>query len=172
MGEIGVPATRTTSAPGRDNITVLLGCSAAGAKLPPLIVFTGKNVWDEWTSTEGYIGTTYAATKKGWMETDVFNNYFEKSLLKSIGPERPAVIIYDGHSTHISLTLIKKAMEEQITIVKLPPHTSHLLQPLDLAVIKYFKVLWEEELIKWHRHNNATKVPKKVFATLLGKVWN
>lgn len=104
------------------------------------------------------------------METDVFKNYFERSLLKSIGPERPVVIIYDGHNTHINLSLIEKATEEQITIIKLSPHTSHL-QLLDLAVIKYFKTASDEELVKWQRQNKATKVPKKVFSTLLGKIW-
>lgn len=43
VGKIGVPATRTTSAPGRENITVLLACSAVGEKAPPLIVFRGKH---------------------------------------------------------------------------------------------------------------------------------
>lgn len=122
VGKIGVPATRTTSAPGRGNITVLLACSAVGEKAPPLIVFRGKHIWDEWTApdNEGYPGTTYAATKKGWMETAVFQNYFERSFLKIIGSERPVLVIYDGHSTHLSVNLIKKAIEEQVTIIKLP----------------------------------------------------
>lgn len=113
---------------------------------------------------EGYPGTTYAATKKGWMETAVFQNYFERSFLKIIGSERPVIVIYDGHSTHLSVNLIKKAIEEEVTIIKLPPHTSHLLQPLDLAVIGPFRTAWDQELVKWQRQNKATKLPKKVFS--------
>lgn len=48
-----------------------------------------------------------------------------------------------------------------MTIIKLPPHTSHLLQPLDLAVIGPFNTAWDQELVKWQRQNKATKLPKK-----------
>lgn len=39
---IGTPTHRATSAPGKENITVLSAANAAGEKLPPLIVFKGK----------------------------------------------------------------------------------------------------------------------------------
>ncbi|CAG5018141.1 unnamed protein product [Parnassius apollo] len=44
VGLRGFASTRTISSPGKDNTTVLLGCSAAGDKTPPLIIFKGKNV--------------------------------------------------------------------------------------------------------------------------------
>ncbi|CAH2090782.1 unnamed protein product [Euphydryas editha] len=74
-------ATRVIATPGKDNITVLLGASAAGQKTPPLIIFKGKNVWDEWTSPDAYPGTTYAATKNGWMESEVFEAFFIMRLI-------------------------------------------------------------------------------------------
>lgn len=65
VGLRGYASTRTIASPGKDNTTVLLGCSAAGDKTPPLIIFKGKNLWNEWTSEEYYPGTVYAATKNG-----------------------------------------------------------------------------------------------------------
>lgn len=65
VGTKGHAATRIISSPGKDNTTVLLGANALGDKTSPLIIFKGKNVWDEWTTSDGYPGTTYAATTNG-----------------------------------------------------------------------------------------------------------
>lgn len=67
VGLKGYASTRTIASPGKSNTTVLLGISAAGDKTPPLIVYKGKDIWDQWTSEDDYPGTRYAATKKGWM---------------------------------------------------------------------------------------------------------
>ncbi|XP_074039973.1 uncharacterized protein [Leptinotarsa decemlineata] len=96
IGPKGSTATRTTSSPGKENISVLLGCSAAGAKAPPLIIFKGKNIWDQFMAPQntGFPGTTYAATTNGWMETSVFENYFKNSFFNNLGSERPVLIIF------------------------------------------------------------------------------
>ncbi|KAF6199365.1 hypothetical protein GE061_007391 [Apolygus lucorum] len=52
VGEKNTPSHRATSGPGRENTTVLIGGSAAGEKLPPLVIFKGKNIWDSWVASE------------------------------------------------------------------------------------------------------------------------
>ena len=37
----------------------------------------------------------------------------------------------DGHSTHYQPSVIFKAAEEHVILFCLPPHTTHLTQPLD-----------------------------------------
>lgn len=171
VGGKGHAATRVISTAGRDNTTVLLGASASGEKTPPLIVFKGKNVWDTWTSSEAYPGTSYAATKNGWMEAEVFEAFFKKTFLPIVQNQRPVLLIYDGHSTHVGLNLIEEARKQNITILKLPPHTSHILQPLDLAVMKPFKDRWDALLVKWQRLNVGRVMPKSEFAILIGNIW-
>ena len=39
--------------------------------------------------------------------------------------------------------MIKRAMEEQITIIKFPPHITDVLQPLDVACFSPLKRCWE-----------------------------
>lgn len=130
-------------------------------------------MWDQWyaPTNANFPGTVYAATKKGWMESEVFTNYFLTSLIPALGPERPALIIYDGHSTHISLKIVAAAIENNITILKLPPHSSHLLQPLDLSVFRPFKLKWDEKLISWQRQHVGQKLPKKMFSAFLCETW-
>ncbi|CAG5035720.1 unnamed protein product [Parnassius apollo] len=128
---------------------MLTGASANGKKLSPLIVFKGKFVWDQWMAElvggDYDFELSYAASTKGWMETDVFYNYIEKVLIPSLGEERPVLIVYDGHSTHVHVRVVELAIRNRITILKLPPQTSHLQQPIDIAV---FKSIWDAKLVE------------------------
>nr|XP_026483579.1 uncharacterized protein LOC113391735 [Vanessa tameamea] len=173
VGAINKPCSRTTCGTGKENTTILTTVSASGKKLSPLIVFKGKNIWDQWMgTTENFdFELSYAASSKGWMETAIFYNYMEKVLIPALGDERPVLIIYDGHSTHVDAKVIELAIKNDVTILKLPPHTSHLLQPLDVAVFKSFKSKWDRKLVEWQRHNVGIKMPKKVFAQTLAETW-
>lgn len=83
----------------------------------------------------------------------------------------PTLLIYDGHSTHVQLSVIEVAKEHNITIIKFPAHSSHLLQPLDLSVFKPFKDKWDSVMVKWQRSNYGQKLTKKEFSVLIGQVW-
>ncbi|XP_063226844.1 uncharacterized protein LOC134533298 [Bacillus rossius redtenbacheri] len=173
VGETNTPSHRVTSGSGKDIITVLMSANAMGEKLPPLIVFKGKNVWDSWMAPPGeeFPGLSYAATKNGWMEGETFGNYFTNNFVRNIRAYSPAVLIYDGHSSHISLELVLKARQENIVILKLLPHSSHVLQPLDLSVFRPLKLKWDEELIKWQRTHYGEKLPKDTFSSIISKIW-
>lgn len=164
MGQKGYRSTRTTSSPGRDNTSVLLAVNALGEKNPALIVFQGMHLWDQWMYENESIKTAYAVSKKGWMETTIFEKYIKDVFIPAIGSERPVLLIYDGHSTHVDLSVIELAAAEGITILKLPAHSSDVLQPLDCSTMKPMKDRWEEELIKWQRLHVGAKLPKKGFA--------
>ncbi|KAH1016019.1 hypothetical protein HUJ04_007306 [Dendroctonus ponderosae] len=124
------------------------------------------------SENSGYPGTTYAATSNGWMEAEIFQNYFQKSFLKTIGTDRSVLLILDGHSTHLTIRLIEIASQENVTILKLPPHTSYVLQPLDLSVFKPLKTCWDAKLVKWHRKNIGVRLPKREFSRMIGDVWS
>ena len=152
VGAVGAPCTRTTAGSAKENITVLTTVNAAGVKLNPLIVFKGSYVYDQWMADqkEEYdFDVAYASSKHGWMETQIFYNYMIKVIIPSLGEARPVLLIYDGHSTHVDERVVTLAAEHDITILKLPAHTSHLLQPLDLAVFKSFKSIWDKKLVEW-----------------------
>jgi hypothetical protein len=55
--------------------------------------------------------------------------------------------------------LTENARHENV-ILKLPPHTSHVLQPMALCIFRPLKLMWDEEIIKWQRKRYARKLPK------------
>jgi hypothetical protein len=166
----GLPAKRVTGGNARKTTTVLACVSADGNKLPPLILHKGKRLWNNMFGDAGYTGTSYAVSDNGWMTEDVFLNWFKNQFIIQV-TERPVLLLYDGHLSHVGVSLIKLAIESGVTILKLPPHTSHMLQPLDVSVFKGVKQKWDAMLAEWARHNYGKSLPKSAFANILGQVW-
>lgn len=59
------------------------------------------------------------------------------------------LLILDGHKSRVSLEAAKYGEAKGIEMVLLPSHTTHLMQPLDVAVFKGFKERYRSE-IKGH----------------------
>jgi hypothetical protein len=99
--------------PGRENTTVLGAINAGGGKAPPLVIFRGKNIWNSWVADENksFEGMAYAASPNGWVSSDIFYNNFEKTLIPALANERPVLVVYDGHSTHVQIKLIQLAVQ-------------------------------------------------------------
>lgn len=167
VGAVGTKSTRKTSSSGRENTSVLLCCSGDGKMIPLLCVFKGKYVMENWLNDDSPTQTALSTTSRGWMETTLFYNWFRDVFLPNIPEERPVLLIYDGHTTHVSTDLIRLALNNEVTIMKLPPHTTHLLQPLDVAVFKSLKTNWDKALSKWQRENPRKKIPKQDFVKII-----
>ena len=63
----------------------------------------------------------------------------EKIFLKFAVPELPIILFIDGHKSHINLDVVDMARNNNVILFCLPPHTTHALQPLDVAIFKRFK---------------------------------
>ena len=62
---------------------------------------------------------------------------------------------YDGHNTHTrNLQFLKLAKRNYVTILCLPPHTTHKMQPLDKSVMGALKAHYSEEVRIFMRANN------------------
>ena len=112
----GKTAYKITCGAGRENTTTLAVCNAAGRVLDPLIVFSGKNLQSTWQGDRALPDTFYGISENGWMTTEVFAEWFAQ--FTALVTERPLLLIFDGHLTHISITVIEKATEEDVTILK------------------------------------------------------
>ena len=74
--------------------------------------------------------------------------------------KRPSHIInlLDNHESHTSLASIDFARENGITLLTIPPQTSHRLQPLDITVFGPFKGAYASAIDGWMRSNPGKTV--------------
>ena len=133
---------------GREHSTVHCAASASGKRLPPFILYKGKNLYKKWTEG-GPAGALYGTNESGWMDASVFLSWFNKLFVLAVSylsRSGPVVLFMDGHHSHISLELIKTAKANNITLQCLPPNTMHITQPLDVGVFAPLKKAWKAVL--------------------------
>jgi hypothetical protein len=101
-------------------------------------------------------GAQGIVTSSGWSNGEVFQNYLETHFINYAVGKRPLLLLYDGHRSHISPSIIDWAMENDIILYVLPPHTSHILQPMDVGCFGPFSKLYSYECSKFQRETGKT----------------
>ena len=152
----GKQPNKRTSGAGRENISVLATCSASGKALDSFIIFSAVNFQSTWRGRNPLPNACYGISKNGWMTTEIFASWFQ-----------------NGHLTHVSLELIEKAIEEKITIVKLPPHVTDRLQSLDVCCFDALKREWENKLNeRMNLLGPRETISKSVLVDALSNIWH
>ena len=118
----------------------------------------------------GPLGARYGVAPKVWMTEINFLDWFKNQFIPALPRERPVLLIMDGHKSHIKYEVRELATQHSIEIAKLPAHTTHLLQPLDLSVIKPMKEAYDSAAHAFFRRNRRY-ITKRDFPSLLAEAW-
>jgi hypothetical protein len=123
-------------------VTVIECISAAGDSLMPLIIFKGKNLNSGWLPSQTPQDWYFAVSENGWTSNKIGLQWLIKIFepqTREKARDQPRLLIVDGHGSHIQADFIAYCMENDIDLLVMPPHCSHLLQPLDVGVFAAFK---------------------------------
>ena len=111
---------------------------ASGQMLPPMIMF--EKCWPSGPYLKnGPPGALYAKSPNGYMDVELFILWFQKIFIPYTTNFRSALLILDAHGSHITYELTQLAKENDIQILLLPPHTTSILQPLDVSFFRPLK---------------------------------
>ena len=123
-------------------ITAIECVSAAGIAIPPLVIFKAKQTNTAWIPTDTPPDWRFSTSNSGWTSDshayEWLTTVFEPSTKPTDSAQR-RLLIMDGHGSHITANVIAYCMEHTIDLLILPPHTSHVLQPLDVSVFSPLK---------------------------------
>jgi hypothetical protein len=72
------------------------------------------------------------------------------------------LLIVDGHKSHNSHEFHKYCEEEKIIVLCMPPHSSHLLQPLDVGCFSPLKRAYSDEINSLAQYSTK-KIKKEAF---------
>ena len=96
-----------------DHITVLMCANAAGRVLPSFLIYP-KNYPTMSAATELPKTWLFGISPNGYIDKELFVNWFNEIFLKHCGSERPIVLIVDNHDSHISYDLLQTAKQNQV----------------------------------------------------------
>jgi predicted transcriptional regulator len=134
--------TRFQAHPGRQEWVSAVECICIdGTAIDPLIIFKGQNILQSWIPKEVIQKWHFSANTKGWTSNlhglEWLKRVFKPSTrVKATqnGRLQQRLLICDGHDSHISGSFISHYIQNQISLLIIPPHTSHVLQPLDISI--------------------------------------
>jgi hypothetical protein len=119
-------------------VTIIECVSSKGISIPPVVILKAKEHQATWYQEPGLPKTWILSTSENGWTTDkiglqwlkeVFEPWSQRSIT---GAKR--LLILDGHSSHQTAGFDAFCKENAIVCLCMPPHTSHLLQPLDVGV--------------------------------------
>ncbi|KAJ8968130.1 hypothetical protein NQ314_002451, partial [Rhamnusium bicolor] len=80
------------------------------------------------------------------------------SLITSSSKANPSLLICDNHESYLLTDALDIAKENGVTILTLYPHTSHKLQPLDVAVFSPYQNHYNRAVNNWMFKNPGQTV--------------
>lgn len=147
----------------REWVTTIHGINAAGWAIPPFVIFAGKYHLSTWYEGDDIPGDwTVGLSDNGWTTNELgvawLQHFIKHTTERRVGARQ--LLILDGHESHNSLEFQEICRENKIYTLCMPPHSSHLLQPLDVGCFSPLKRAYGrqvEGLIRNHI-NHITKL--------------
>ena len=175
---LGVKRTQTfqkVSGEQGETSTILTFVNAARQSVPPLVIHKGQHVQETW-HLKAPRHMTLAATDKGYITKSRFHEYglsFIKFLKANGLVDKTNLLIVYGHKSHLYNLPFYEAMRvNNIEILTIPLHTSHIIQPLDSVPFAQFKKSWETHLMKYNNSHSGRILNKVDFWNIFVPAWN
>jgi hypothetical protein len=175
MGQISTGAVVTASErrgrpkmvqQGNQEWTILIqGINATGWAIPPFIIFKGRHHLSAWYKEDSLPQDwIIAVSENGWTTNELglqwLKHFDEHTKKRVVGTHR--LLAIDGHESHNSLAFQQYCKENKIITICMPPHSSHLLQPLDVGCFAPLKKAYGRQAKDLMR-NRITYITKLEF---------
>jgi hypothetical protein len=133
----------------REWITVIQAINADGQAISPFIIGAGQYHLANWYRDSNLPGDwAIATTQNGWTDNETgleWLKHFDRCTAKRSN-SRYRLLILDGHESHHSIEFERYCEENKIIRLCMPPHSSHILQPLDVGCFSVLKSAYGQEI--------------------------
>ena len=170
IAQVGQKHPYSVTSGDKSQITILACASASGYSIPPMVIYDRKSLQPDMTAGE-MPGTFYGLSDSGWMNGELFEEWFKHHFLVHAPAIRPLLLLLDGHVSHYNPCTLKMAAEEGIIVFCLPPHTTHLLQPLDNGVFSSLKNHWGKQCQQFYANNPGKVINRRNFMAVFARAW-
>lgn len=137
IGRSDIHGRRATIEPGnREWVTTIECTNASGWALSPRIIFKGKRKMRYWFQERLPTNWFFDTSKNGWTSDKIALRWLKNTFIKETEGRTKGVyrlLILDGHGSHLTPEFDEICVKHNIVTLCMPPHSSHLLQPLDVS---------------------------------------
>ena len=147
--------------------TTIIECvSATGWVLRPVVIFKGDSVQAQWFQKLLQIPDwNFTASINGWTSNALALRWLQEVFIPETKPakQEARLLIVDGHGSHTTDDFMYSCYINNIYLLFLPPHTSHVLQPLDLSIFGPIKTIYRSEISNISSLTDTTPIGKTTF---------
>ncbi|OQE11327.1 hypothetical protein PENFLA_c072G04132 [Penicillium flavigenum] len=148
----------------REWVTVIECTNASGWVLPPCMIFKGKVFIESWF--DGLPGDwRFEVSPNGWTSDEIGLRWLKKLFIPTTSSRTKGgyrLLILDGHGSHLTPKFDEICEENKIIPICMPPHSSHLLQPLDIGCFAVLKRAYGR-LVEFKMRNGINHIDKLDF---------
>ena len=126
----------------KNRVTVLVGASATGEKLPLMVIGRSKSPRC-FPKDQSKLPVTYRNNTKSWMTGMLFTEWVHNLDDMMQHQDRKILLVIDNCPAHPDISDLKN-----VTLEFLPPNTTSMTQPMDMGVIKSLKHHYRKALAK------------------------
>lgn len=163
----------------REWISCLACICADGSHLPPHLIYQAAsgNIQDTWLQDFDHQQhrTFFSSSLSGWTNNEIglawLRRVFDQETREK-ARRSYRLLILDGHGSHVTMEFIQHCDDNRILLAVLPPHATHTLQPLDVAMFKPLSTAYSNELTAFlDRCQGLSAITKRDFFRLFYEAW-
>ncbi|EED20339.1 conserved hypothetical protein [Talaromyces stipitatus ATCC 10500] len=134
-------AKRVSSLSSRESLTVVESINAEGRVIPPLIIPKGEKHMEEWYRRIQDPEWLTAPASNGFITDEIAFEWLQhfQHYTKPEYTFEWRLLIMDNHTTHLTIQFVQYCEIYRIRLFRFPPHSTHLLQPLDGVPFQQYK---------------------------------
>ena len=174
VGVTGTLASQTVSGEQGETSTIWSFVNGVGKVCPPMVIHCGQHVQQYWMN-DVPIGWHVVAMTKGYITKHKFHEFGIRFVwyLKTHGLlDWPHLVIVDSHKSHVyNVAFFDEMLENNIHVLAIPPHTSHIVQALDSTPFVQFKQNWQRLLLEYNFDNHGQVLGKGDFFKVVKPAW-
>jgi DDE superfamily endonuclease len=132
-----------------------------------MIIWPASTHRSNWT-THPTPGWVYPHSETGYNDSYLSLEWMKQVFdpqTKARAKGKPRLLVCDGFGTHETYEILQFCFDNNIILARLPSHTSHKLQPCDVAVFGPLKTAYRDQVDRLYR-SGVTVVNKEHFTSL------
>jgi DDE superfamily endonuclease/Tc5 transposase DNA-binding domain/helix-turn-helix, Psq domain len=147
----------------REWVSIIETISANGVCIRPLVIFKGQTLQTTWFRPDHVPDWLYTSSMNGWTSNDICLRWLRDIFLpetKPVEANEYRILLVDGHGSHITTDFMYECHQNRVQLVYLLPHSSHVLQPLDLACFSVVKSRYRAQITDLARYEDSAPIKK------------